>query len=88
MAGSFYKHEKKSNFNGDMPVCCPFFFYLHRVTRHIHYIHAAIVAREFGIPAVMGTGSGTKVLKTGMRDRVDGGRGLVLKPRPSREQGE
>ncbi len=45
--------------------------------------HAAIVAREFGIPAVMGTGNGTKVLRSGVRVRVDGGRGLVLRPRPS-----
>lgn len=40
--------------------------------------HAAIVAREYGIPAVMGTGSATKVLRDGMRVRVDGTRGLVF----------
>ena len=40
--------------------------------------HAAIVAREYGIPAVMGTMNGTKTLKDGQRIRVDGGRGQVI----------
>ncbi len=39
--------------------------------------HAAIVARELGIPAVVGCGNATAVLKTGDRVRVDGGRGIV-----------
>ncbi|TWF80779.1 pyruvate,water dikinase [Pseudonocardia hierapolitana] len=39
--------------------------------------HAAIVARELGIPAVVGTGNATSVLHTGDRVRVDGGRGRV-----------
>jgi len=39
--------------------------------------HAAIVARELGIPAVVGCGDATRRLKTGDRVRVDGGRGLV-----------
>jgi phosphoenolpyruvate synthase/pyruvate phosphate dikinase len=39
--------------------------------------HAAIVARELGIPAVVGCGNATMRLKTGDRIRVDGGRGLV-----------
>ncbi len=39
--------------------------------------HAAIVAREYGIPAVMGTGDGTTVLTTGTQVRVDGDRGRV-----------
>jgi phosphohistidine swiveling domain-containing protein len=41
--------------------------------------HAAIVAREYGIPAVMGTLNGTKELEDGQRIRVDGSRGLVFK---------
>ena len=41
--------------------------------------HAAIVAREYGIPAVMGTINGTKELVDGQRIKVDGSRGLVLK---------
>jgi pyruvate,water dikinase len=39
--------------------------------------HAAIVAREFGLPAVVGTGYGTSTIKTGQRVRVDGDTGLV-----------
>ncbi len=39
--------------------------------------HAAIVARELGIPAVVGCGNATVRLKTGDRVRVDGGKGIV-----------
>jgi len=39
--------------------------------------HAAIVAREFGLPAVVGTGMATSRIKDGQRIRVDGGRGVV-----------
>jgi pyruvate,water dikinase len=39
--------------------------------------HAAIVARELGIPAVVGCGNATMLLKTGDHVRVDGGRGIV-----------
>jgi phosphohistidine swiveling domain-containing protein len=39
--------------------------------------HAAIVARELGIPAVVGCGSATTRLQTGDRVRVDGGQGTV-----------
>jgi phosphoenolpyruvate synthase/pyruvate phosphate dikinase len=39
--------------------------------------HAAIVAREYGIPAIMGTGVGTTELKDGQLVSVDGDRGLV-----------
>lgn len=39
--------------------------------------HAAIVAREYGIPAVLGTGSATKRIRTGQRIRVDGDAGTV-----------
>ncbi|MEJ2549121.1 MAG: PEP/pyruvate-binding domain-containing protein [Anaerolineales bacterium] len=39
--------------------------------------HAAIVARELGIPAVVGCGDATMRLNTGDRVRVNGGRGLV-----------
>lgn len=39
--------------------------------------HAAIVAREYGIPAIMGTGVGTTVLKDGQLVSVDGDRGQV-----------
>jgi len=39
--------------------------------------HATIVARELGIPAVVGCGSATMRLQTGDRVRVDGGQGMV-----------
>ena len=39
--------------------------------------HAAIVARELGIPAVVGTRNATTRLKTGDRVLVDGGQGIV-----------
>jgi pyruvate,water dikinase len=39
--------------------------------------HAAIVARELGIPAAVGCGDATLRLRTGERVRVDGGRGMV-----------
>ena len=39
--------------------------------------HAAIVAREYGIPAVMGTAVGTTVLRDGQLVTVDGGTGRV-----------
>jgi pyruvate,water dikinase len=40
--------------------------------------HAAIVAREYGVPAVMGTRNATARLVDGQRVRVDGTRGLVF----------
>ena len=39
--------------------------------------HGAIVAREFGLPAVAGLPGVTQKLKTGQMIRVDGGRGTV-----------
>jgi pyruvate,water dikinase len=39
--------------------------------------HAAIVCREYGLPAVTATGSASAVIKTGQRLRVDGGAGTV-----------
>jgi pyruvate,water dikinase len=44
--------------------------------------HAAVVARELGIPCVVNTGDGSRVLRTGDLIRVDGGTGSVeiLKP--------
>jgi pyruvate,water dikinase len=41
--------------------------------------HAAIVAREFGIPAVVGCGNAVTQIRTGDRIRVDGANGLVYK---------
>lgn len=39
--------------------------------------HASLVAREYGIPAVVGTVDATARLRTGMRVTVDGGTGTV-----------
>ncbi len=40
--------------------------------------HGSIVAREFGIPAVLGTGQASKRISHGQLITVDGDRGLVL----------
>jgi phosphoenolpyruvate-protein kinase (PTS system EI component) len=39
--------------------------------------HGSIVAREYGIPAVLGTGSATKRIENGQSITVDGNLGLV-----------
>ena len=39
--------------------------------------HAAIVARELGIPAVVGCGNATARLKTGDRVCLDGAKGAI-----------
>ncbi|MBW2529366.1 MAG: phosphoenolpyruvate synthase [Deltaproteobacteria bacterium] len=44
--------------------------------------HAAIVAREYGVPAVVNVDGATSVLRTGQRIRVDGDRGTVARLPP------
>jgi pyruvate,water dikinase len=39
--------------------------------------HAAVVAREFGVPSVVNVGGATRILRTGDLIRVDGDRGCV-----------
>jgi pyruvate,water dikinase len=39
--------------------------------------HPAVMAREFGIPAVIGCSVGTTKIKSGDRLRVDGSNGVV-----------
>jgi pyruvate,water dikinase len=39
--------------------------------------HAAIVCREYGLPTVVGTGTGTSVIKTGDVIKIDGDSGEV-----------
>jgi rifampicin phosphotransferase len=46
--------------------------------------HAAVVAREYGIPAIMGTGRGTSLLSNGQLVTVDGGSGRVVAYQPER----
>lgn len=45
--------------------------------------HGATVAREYGIPAVVGAREATRRLRDGQRVLVDGGRGLVVPEDPS-----
>jgi pyruvate,water dikinase len=47
--------------------------------------HGAIIARELGLPCVINTRTGTRVLRTGERVRVDGGRGRVERLGPADE---
>ncbi len=49
--------------------------------------HSSIVAREYGIPAVLGTGVATQRLTSGQRIRVDGDAGTVTIEHPAGTQG-
>ncbi|MBO1266646.1 PEP/pyruvate-binding domain-containing protein [Arthrobacter cavernae] len=49
--------------------------------------HSSIVAREYGIPAVLGTGVATQRLTSGQPIRVDGDAGTVTIEHPSPTQG-
>jgi pyruvate,water dikinase len=40
--------------------------------------HGSVVAREYGIPAIVGVHQATQRLKNGQRIRVDGTRGRVV----------
>jgi phosphohistidine swiveling domain-containing protein len=48
------------------------------VDRGASLSHAAIVGREYGIPVVMNVFTGTQVIKSGQRIRVDGNLGAVF----------
>ncbi|MEM6590873.1 MAG: glycerol-3-phosphate acyltransferase [Cyanobacteria bacterium P01_C01_bin.73] len=45
--------------------------------------HGAIVAREYGIPAVMNIADATRILQNGDRVRIDGEQGIVERLRPA-----
>jgi pyruvate, water dikinase len=61
------------------PAWAPIFSRLRAVVTDIGGImsHAAIVCREYGLPAVVGTGRATSEILTGQRIRVDGSTGRV-----------
>ncbi|WP_202318379.1 pyruvate, water dikinase [Archaeoglobus neptunius] len=48
--------------------------------------HAAIVSRELGVPAIVGTKEGTKILKDGMIVTVDGEKGIVYEGRIEKKE--
>ncbi|WP_338741383.1 phosphoenolpyruvate synthase [Haloplanus salilacus] len=48
--------------------------------------HAAIVSRELGVPAVVGTGGATKTLEDGQEVTVDGEMGTVVKGRAAQSE--
>jgi len=50
--------------------------------------HGAVVAREYGIPAVVGVADATGLIRTGQRIRVDGGAGTVVPDPPGTAQDE
>ena len=50
--------------------------------------HAAIVSRELGIPAVVGTGNATSVIKDGQKITVDAYRGIIYEGEVSLGGGE
>jgi pyruvate, water dikinase len=41
--------------------------------------HAGIIARELGVPCIVGTGNATTLLKDGVEVIIDGDKGLVFK---------
>jgi phosphohistidine swiveling domain-containing protein len=61
------------------PAWAPIFTKVQAVVTDIGGVmsHAAIVCREYGLPAVVGTGRATSQIKTGQTIRVDGSSGLV-----------
>jgi pyruvate,water dikinase len=72
--------------DGDVLVCpitspawAPIFPKLRAVVTDIGGVmsHAAIVCREYGLPAVVGTGRATAAIRTGQLIRVDGSTGVV-----------
>ncbi|MGD8491754.1 MAG: PEP-utilizing enzyme, partial [Anaerolineae bacterium] len=62
------------------PVWTPLFAVAGAVITEVGGIlsHGAIVAREYGIPAVLSVAGATKQVREGQRITVDGNRGLVL----------
>ena len=61
------------------PAWAPIFSNVRAVVTDIGGVmsHAAIVCREYGLPAVVGTGRATAQIRTGQMVRVDGSSGVV-----------
>jgi pyruvate,water dikinase len=61
------------------PAWAPIFTKVQAVVTDIGGVmsHAAIVCREYGLPAVVGTGRATSQIQTGQKIRVDGSAGTV-----------
>lgn len=61
------------------PAWTPIFSKLKGIVTNVGGImsHAAIVCREYNMPAVVGTGFATQIIKTGDYIRVDGNKGVV-----------
>ena len=62
-----------------LPPWVPFFSMCGAVVSDVGGVlsHCAIVAREFGVPAVVGTVTGTVAIKTGQTVTVNGKTGTV-----------
>ena len=62
------------------PAWIPLFSQAHALLTDIGGVlaHGSIVAREFGIPAVLGTGEASRRIRHGQTITVDGDQGLVI----------
>jgi pyruvate,water dikinase len=62
------------------PAWTPLFAQAHGLVTDVGGVlaHGSIVAREYGIPAVLGTGSASRRIRHGQRITVDGDQGLVI----------
>jgi pyruvate,water dikinase len=65
--------------NGTDPAWTPLFLVAGGLVMEVGGLmtHGAIVAREYGIPAVVGVNSVTEILKTGDHVRLDGSSGVI-----------
>jgi pyruvate,water dikinase len=79
--GDFHKLKKGEILVAPItnPVWTPLFAVASAVITEVGGIlsHGAIVAREYGIPAVMSVTGATRMLHDGQRVTVDGNKGLV-----------
>lgn len=66
------------------PAWCPVFAYLGGIVTEESGIlsHATVLAREYGLPAVIGLANATTLLTTGEKVTIDGATGRVIRPDP------